>query len=221
MPRKRAKRAKNTKHKRQTTNDQLCAALKVDARTIYTWREQGLPHERRSNRLYYNIEEVQAWLDAKGLTTHQGPRRAYYQKVDKLKSLPDGPKPGQSPINGQPGPVVAETPDAAPDAMAETNGAMTPESIALKHELAKYRKDEAAATKAELELAIRRGEYLPVELVREHWRTIAHKARAKALAMPQRLAGKLARIKDTRKVRGILETAVYDLLNEFRDTLQG
>lgn len=47
---------------RYLTEKELAAELETDERTLRRWREDGCPHQRRSNRVLYRLPQVMAWL---------------------------------------------------------------------------------------------------------------------------------------------------------------
>lgn len=43
----------------------LCDYLEIDIQTLYRKvRERKIPHRKRLNKLYFDIDEINSWLDA-------------------------------------------------------------------------------------------------------------------------------------------------------------
>ncbi|MDR6589528.1 helix-turn-helix domain-containing protein [Agrobacterium tumefaciens] len=57
------------------SRDQLAEQLNVTTRTLWRWQNQpdGLPYTRIGNQLYYNVDSIRKWIEAR--ETKPNPRR--------------------------------------------------------------------------------------------------------------------------------------------------
>jgi phage terminase Nu1 subunit (DNA packaging protein) len=71
------------------TEKELAAAVERDERTLREWREQGCPHQRRSNRIMYRLPQVLEWLQErarKELDADESKERARKMRADADRS---------------------------------------------------------------------------------------------------------------------------------------
>ena len=71
------------------TEKELAAAVERDERTLREWREQGCPHQRRSNRILYRLPQVLEWLQErarKELDADESKERARKMRADADRS---------------------------------------------------------------------------------------------------------------------------------------
>lgn len=74
---------------RYLTEKELAAELETDERTLRRWREEGCPHQRRSNRVLYRLPQVMAWLQErarKELDADEAKERARKMRADADRS---------------------------------------------------------------------------------------------------------------------------------------
>lgn len=74
---------------RYLTEKELAAELETDERTLRRWREEGCPHQRRSNRVLYRLPQVMAWLQdraRKELDADEAKERARKVRADADRS---------------------------------------------------------------------------------------------------------------------------------------
>lgn len=74
---------------RYLTEKELAAELETDERTLRRWREDGCPHQRRSNRVLYRLPQVMAWLQdraRKELDADEAKERARKVRADADRS---------------------------------------------------------------------------------------------------------------------------------------
>lgn len=74
---------------RYLTEKELAAELETDERTLRRWREDGCPHQRRSNRVLYRLPQVMAWLQErarKELDADEAKERARKMRADADRS---------------------------------------------------------------------------------------------------------------------------------------
>lgn len=71
------------------TETELAAAVEKDERTLRQWREQGCPHQMRSNRIMYRMPLVLEWLQErarKELDADESKERARKMRADADRS---------------------------------------------------------------------------------------------------------------------------------------
>ena len=71
------------------TEKELATAVERDERTLREWREQGCPHQRRSNRIMYRLPQVLEWLQErarKELDADESKERARKMRADADRS---------------------------------------------------------------------------------------------------------------------------------------
>ena len=78
----------------------------------------------------------------------------------------------------------------------------------------KRRKMAAEAGLAELELLKEQGKVVEIELVADEIGEQLSNFRAKMLSIPSKVAGQVYTAKDMKEIKGILEDAIYEALNE-------
>ena len=74
---------------RYLTEKELAAEIETDERTLRRWREEGCPHQRRSNRVLYRIPQVLEWLQdraRKELDADEAKERARKMRADADRS---------------------------------------------------------------------------------------------------------------------------------------
>ncbi len=74
---------------RYLTEPELATELETDERTLRRWREDGCPHQRRSNRVLYRLPQVMAWLQErarKELDADEAKERARKMRADADRS---------------------------------------------------------------------------------------------------------------------------------------
>lgn len=82
------------------------------------------------------------------------------------------------------------------------------------------RRNDAAAEKAEFELAIKRGEYLDTRAALEQWRTVLARLRARLLQLPPSVAPLLAQADSEAEALELVQSAIYDALTELAESEQ-
>jgi len=71
------------------TEKELATAVERDERTLREWREQGCPHQRRSNRIMYRLPQVLEWLQErarKELDADESKEKARKARADADRS---------------------------------------------------------------------------------------------------------------------------------------
>lgn len=74
---------------RYLTEKELATEVEVDDRTVRRWREEGCPHQRRSNRVLYRLPQVLEWLQdraRKELDADEAKERARKMRADADRS---------------------------------------------------------------------------------------------------------------------------------------
>lgn len=89
---------------------------------------------------------------------------------------------------------------------------LQPDDLDLNRERARLAK--AQADKTEQDLAVRRGELLPVGAVLQQWSDVLSAVRAKLLSMPSKLGPQLVNISDASILAAAIKAVVYEALGE-------
>ena len=76
----------------------------------------------------------------------------------------------------------------------------------------------AQADKTELEVAVLRGNLVPIEKVESDWMTIIMAARSRLLAIPSKTAFQIAALKDPHEIERFLKRLIYEALTELAQT---
>lgn len=77
---------------------------------------------------------------------------------------------------------------------------------------------KAQADKTELELKIKKGELMYVDVVEHGWKCLVHAARSKFLALPTKMAPQLAACQTPAEVQQLLKKEIYAAMTELSQT---
>lgn len=89
---------------------------------------------------------------------------------------------------------------------------LMPDDLDLNRERARLAK--AQADRTEQDLAVRRGELIPVGAVLQQWSDVLAAVRAKLLSMPSKLGPQLVSISDAGIIAAAIKAVVYEALGE-------
>jgi len=188
--------------RRTKTTKQLAELLGVSARSIKGWGVQGVPHTcpgaPKSN--LYNVEEVKAWLSARGMVPGRDGRP---KKMAQLLGSA-----GAAPGDTTKVPPLSDTPPRASDSVLDLQ---RKEALAVardKHWKAKISKLKALQAESQL-VSIE-------EYTRAHVQRV-ERAKHRLLRLAASLAPRIVNLSDARAVESAIDTDVREALKELSD----
>ncbi len=194
-------------------------------RAVEHWAAKGCPCTKGEDGfLSWSPPEVEAWLR----------ETKRWAKIERdLAAGPARKKPGPKPraairegVEGaappsskakKPSSRRRSKPGPKPRGRARAQEEVAKPSAAQALTAARRRKEEALARKHELSARKMAGETIDKRASLAAFTVLGEALNGLAMAIPGRLAGRLARLKDTSKVHAVLEEAMLDLLEDLAE----
>jgi phage terminase Nu1 subunit (DNA packaging protein) len=199
---------------------ELQSKLGIDRKTLDGWIADGLPHSGKGKRLSFDDAEVAAWLVGEG---HAQPRRIvsterevaeHFEVSDRsVRRWKDDNMPWQD---------GAYDLDAIADWRERRHGEASKSQDAEDRAAAETRKAAAAADLAELKLAERRRELIPVEMPTRVLLQVVHAIRTHIEQFPDKLHSMLGDMPQRHKaeVLRVCRAGIQDTLRAIQGTIR-